>query len=45
MNNTLIRITELYGPSIENDRNDFLQEIKGEISINGDPWLSCGDLI
>jgi hypothetical protein len=43
MDNKLIRIIGVYGPATGADRTEFLQQIREQNSLHGEPWMICGE--
>jgi exonuclease III len=43
MDNKMIRITGVYGPTTGADRTEFLQQIREQKSLHDEPWMICGD--
>jgi exonuclease III len=43
MDDQMIRITGVYGPTTGTHRTKFLQQIREQKSMHDEPWMICGD--
>jgi exonuclease III len=43
MDDQMIKITGVYGPTIGTHRTEFLQQIREQKPMHDEPWMICGD--